>query len=213
MKPVALPEIGLDMWEWIVAWHKIGTPVPPPPIVKALTIVLYAKALGTPELVETGTFLGHTLFFLKEHFERLQSIELDPQLHQAACKKFQSYAHVRLWQGDSTVVLPEILATLTRPTLFWLDGHYSGAGTARGDRDTPIQQELEAVLAHPVPGHVILVDDARDFGTGDYPRVDDIRAMVAARRPEWSFTLRNDIMRIHAPAAIPPGQLSLVEPL
>ena len=91
MKPVALPEIGLDMWEWIVAWHKIGTPVPPPPIVKALTIVLYAKALGTPELVETGTFLGHTLFFLKDHFERLQSIELDPQLHQAACKKFQSF--------------------------------------------------------------------------------------------------------------------------
>ena len=41
-------------------------------------------------------------------------------------------------QGDSTDVLPEVVEKMDEPTLFWLDGHYSGGITASGEQETPI---------------------------------------------------------------------------
>jgi hypothetical protein len=71
------------------------------------------------------------------------------------------------------------LARLSEPACFWLDAHFSGEGTARGAADTAICGELEAILKHPVRGHVILVDDARYFrGKSGYPSLDELLAWV-----------------------------------
>jgi len=54
--------------------------------------------------------------------------------------------------------------------LFWLDGHYSGEGTACGDQVSPILQELDLIKAHPRRDHCILIDDSRLFtGVDGYP--------------------------------------------
>jgi hypothetical protein len=110
---------------------------------------------------------------------------------------------VTILEGDSGVLLPDVLAERQEPCLFWLDGHYSAGVTARGDLETPILKELDAILSHPWPD-VVLVDDARCFGQGDYPSIDGIRAMVADRRPKWSVSVADDIIRIHGPAPLGP---------
>ena len=72
-------------------------------------------------------------------------------------KKFSKLTHINLIKGDSSEKLPEILKSLKEPALFWLDGHYSDEITAKGDLNTPIYNELTAILNHPIKNHVILM--------------------------------------------------------
>jgi len=95
--------------------------------------------------------------------------------------------------------LPEILSSLKKPCLFWLDAHYSADSTIKGDVETPIAEELKAILHHSVQNHVILIDDARRFiGKNDYPTIKWLKDYVLKYRPDWSFEIENDIIRIHS---------------
>ena len=127
--------------------------------------------------IETGTLYGDTLASVAPLFEELHSIELDEGLYENAIARLAGSSKVRIWHGDSAEVLPRILADLRRPAFFWLDGHYSGAGTARGSMDSPIVRELELIALHPLrEKHFILVDDAREFtGQNGYPTMEQIR--------------------------------------
>jgi hypothetical protein len=78
-----------------------------------------------------------------------------------------------------------------------LDGHYSAGNTALGDRETPVSAEVAAILNHPVKGHVVLIDDARNFdGTHDYPTLTALRDYVHRVLPNADFSVENDIIRI-----------------
>ena len=84
------------------------------------------------------------------------------------------------------------------PALFWLDAHYAGPLTARGMLDSPIVQELDAIRAHPVAGHVVLIDDMRYFtGTDGYPRAVDLVQWIRSDEPRGSVEIRDDILRWH----------------
>ncbi len=98
---------------------------------------------------------------------------------------------------NSAEKLREILADLSEPALFWLDGHYSGGDTARGTLDTPILQELDLILQQPDPGHVLLIDDARCFGTDPaYPSVDRLRTFILERNPSLQISVSGDSIRV-----------------
>jgi len=85
-----------------------------------------------------------------------------------------------------------------KPCLFWLDGHYSGGNTAKGEKETPIMEELRQICAHPVKNHLILIDDAREFtGQNDYPTIESLRTFVGARLPGYGFDVKDDIIRIY----------------
>jgi hypothetical protein len=181
-------------------WAAMGRPVPPPHRVKQAIIRDYARRAGTRLLVETGTFRGDMIDAILTTFDRVVSIELDPQLFQAARARFRGEPRVTLLQGDSARLIPQVLTGISAPALFWLDGHYSGGETARGERSTPVREELLAVLRHPVEGHVILIDDARCFtGQDDYPTLPELQALVARERPDLSFSVADDVIRIHQP--------------
>src|SRR5262249_16050226 len=84
-------------------------------------------------------------------------------------------------------------------SLFWLDGHYSGGDTAKGGRETPIMEEIQAILAHPVRDHIILIDDAGAFGTWpDYPTLEQFEKLIATTAPNLPFTLNDDTIRVTA---------------
>lgn len=100
--------------------------------------------------------------------------------------------------GDSGKILPEILASLNKPCLFWLDAHYSDGITAKGDVETPIVSELEAIFNHSIQSHVILIDDARCFiGENDYPTIDWLREYILKQHLDWVFEVRDNIIRTH----------------
>jgi len=181
-------------------WEARGRPVPPPHPVKQAILRDYARRAGTRVLVETGTFRGDMVEAMLPAFDRVVSIELDPLLFERARERFRGDPRVTLLQGDSGRLIPEVLAGIVAPTLFWLDGHYSGGETARGERSTPVREELLAILHHPVDGHVILIDDARCFtGQDDYPTLPDLQALVSRERPGLCFGVEDDIIRIHRP--------------
>lgn len=181
-------------------WRLAGRPVPPPPFVKQAIVKDYQRRFGLRVFVETGTFAGDMIDAVKPRFQRIVSIELDPGWHARAVERFRSDGHVSLLQGDSGVRLQEVLASLTEPALFWLDAHYSGPITARGVVDSPIALELAALRAHPVKGHVVLIDDMRDFtGRDGYPTVDELVAWIRAGDPPAVVEVRDDVLRWHRP--------------
>lgn len=183
-----------------IRWERGESPNPPQ-TVKWKVIDEYAVRYRLKHFVETGTYLGHTLYAMRERFDVLHSIELSQALYDNAQRRFRRTPNVRLWLGDSAKVLPEVLAQLERPALFWLDGHYSEGITARGDKDTPILEELSAIFTHPVRGHVVLIDDARCFtGQNDYPTLDALRAFCERQAPGTSFEAASDIVRLTPPA-------------
>jgi hypothetical protein len=177
-------------------WQRGGRPVPPPPAVKQRVLRGYAKRFELRTFVETGTFLGETTAAIEPHVDRVVTIEIAPDLAAQARERFVDALNVQVLEGDSGSLLPDVLASLHEPALFWLDGHYSGGITARGDQDTPVRAELRAILDHPVRTHVILIDDARDFQGGEYPTLAEVAEMVRSHPSGYEFDVRDDIIRL-----------------
>ena len=179
-------------------WQARGRPAPPPQFVKQRTVKEYARRFHINTFIETGTYLGDMVDVCRNTFRRILSVEIDGQLYHLAKDRFRDQPHISIVHGDSADILPGILETITSPCLFWLDGHYSGGFTGRGKQDTPIRRELDCILDHSVSGHVILIDDARCFtGNNDYPTLEELRRMVAARELNRTYDVRDDIVRIH----------------
>ncbi len=133
---------------------------------------------------------------MKSHFDRIYSIEQDVDLAHRAAQRFARCSHIQVLQGDSQQRLPELLNSLTQPALFWLDaGYYGWAGT-EGDKQR-LSTELEAILRHPVKGHIILMDDARGLnGQNGAPTVEELRHRVEAEFPDRVVDVQHDILRI-----------------
>ena len=184
-----------------VSWRLAGCPAPPPGAVKRSIVQSYARRFGLRRFVETGAYLGATVRAMRPYVDRIWSIELDDTLAERARRMFARDSGIDILQGDSGERLAEVLAVLDGPCLFWLDSHWSGGMTARGKEESPVLHELGHIFDHPVDGHVVLIDDARCFtGSGGYPVIDELRAFVATRRPEWTVTVADDIIRLHAAA-------------
>jgi hypothetical protein len=196
-QPLNLLRTDLRRWNRIRQWQRLGCPIPPPAEVKHATINEYRKRFRLDVLIETGTYFGDTIAATKNYFSDVYSIELSPKLHQGAKARFGCDPNVHLLLGDSGTVLKEILPTIPRIPLFWLDAHYSDSSTARGAVDTPIVQELEIIFAS-CQQCVVLIDDARCFdGHNGYPTLAELEKYAAGKALGWEFEVKYDIIRLH----------------
>lgn len=128
---------------------------------------------------ETGTYLGNTVFGIKDAFAEVYSVELSRDIAELARERFSGIRHVHIINGESATALGEFLRGLDQPAVFWLDAHYSAGVTAMGTLQTPVKDELRAILSHRIKRHHILIDDVKDFnGENDYPTVAEILDMV-----------------------------------
>ena len=177
-------------------WEKDGYPSPPPHIIKQNTIQDYQQFYRCETLIETGTFKGAMVEAHKRRFKKVISVELSPELHNLAVKRFRKDKNVLIIQGDSGKVLPEILKNIEGPIIFWLDGHYSAGITAKGDKDCPIFEEVDAILNSAESNHILLIDDARCFnGEGDYPTIDELTQYIRNKNDKYKVEVKNDIIR------------------
>jgi hypothetical protein len=180
-----------DYWYWILR----GRPSRSPHLLKQKVVREYGVRFALKNLVETGTYYGEMVAAMKGHFERIYSIEFVPGLAERAQRKFARYPQVRIFCGDSRVVMPEVLALLAGPSLFWLDAGYYGWVGKQGDQQR-LSAELEMILSHRY-SHIILLDDARGLtGQDGIPSVGDVTSYVESRFPQRSVEVKYDIMRI-----------------
>ena len=178
-------------------WEKKGKPVPPPHIVKQRTLVAYAKRFELKILVETGTYYGDMIDAIKKVFDQIYSIELNPELYKKAKERFKEEEHIELIRGDSGTELRNVINRINQPALFWLDGHYSGGVTAKANKDTPICEELDHILNAKDLGHVLIIDDARCFGSDPaYPSIDELNDFIKSKRPRANIVVQDDSIRI-----------------
>ena len=105
--------------------------------------------------VETGLGQGTSALWAERNFYTCISIEIDPALVRSFRVLHPSSA-VEIFTGDSGTELAGAVENILLPTLFWLDGHT--------DDYCPVLEELGAINASPFR-HIILIDDARLFGT------------------------------------------------
>jgi hypothetical protein len=181
----------------VLAWRRAGRPVPPPHIVKQRTLRRYARQYGLTVLVETGTYLGEMVDAMQPDFKRIYSIELSEELHAMATERFGAEPSIVLVQGDSGVELARIVELLDAPALFWLDGHYSEGITAKGPRDTPVVEELMHIYSDGALDHVVIIDDAREFGSDPaYPTLSELKRIVHGMRPSARVDVKDDSIRI-----------------
>lgn len=157
----------------------------------------YATKFGVRIFVETGTYKGDTVFSLQKCFDKLYSIELDQKLFEKAKERFADVSKIKIIQGDSSKILPVVLSEINEKTIFWLDAHYSRGITACGEKETPVSEELEAISNHKIREHIILIDDAKSFGTSnDYPDIKEVNAFCAQKFKNHEFEVKDGIIRI-----------------
>mgnify|MGYP001185340197 CR=1 FL=1 len=178
-------------------WERNGRPIPPPHIVKQQTLKTISKRYGLKILVETGTYYGDMVEAMKDVFNQLYSIELSAELYKKAKKRFKGEKHIELICGDSGLELMNLMSKIDQPTLFWLDGHYSAGVTAKGEKDTPIYEELNHILNSTDKGHVIIIDDARCFGADpNYPSIKELCDFIKSKRANLDIVIQDDCIRV-----------------
>lgn len=163
-------------------WEAAGRPVPPPHMAKQQVLRSLGQQHNLEVLIETGTYFGDMVEAMKGSFGRIISIELSPTLAAKAARRFRASPHVQIRQGDSATELGRVMKEIQQPALFWLDGHYSAGVTAKGEKDTPIFEELQHIFAAADVGHVLVIDDAHCFGSAPgYPTIDELKAFILSR--------------------------------
>lgn len=194
----------------IKQWESEGCPIPPPHAAKQRIIEKYAKLYSCEVFIETGTYLGDTIFSQKSNFKKLISIELAEKLYKAAVRRFKKYPHIEILFGNSGELLYKIMPRINSRALLWLDGHYSGGITAKGKTESPVYNELDAIFSNNKSRHIILIDDARLFiGQRDYPTFSGLEAFVKSKNAKYSIKTESDIIIISPPLLFDPGSGSI----
>lgn len=125
-------------------------------------------------LLETGTHIGQSVqAALTAGFTTVKSVELYEEFYNKAALRFKGNPLVKLYFGRSTDLLPEMISGCPIPSVFWLDAHPSGPGTALHDelmsgdkeaeQDNILLKELAIILDH--GRHVVLIDDQQGWAT------------------------------------------------
>lgn len=161
-------------------------------LMKYLAIRSLGRRVGAKYLIETGTFRGVMAARCSRAFATVLTVELDPQLAGQAAKHLAKYANVKVYHGDAVALLPQMLAECgAGKAVVFLDAHFSGGATARGEMPEPAIAEL-AILARQadrIGG--IIIDDFRCFGVEEgFPTKAELLAAAEQHFPPPRFGIK-----------------------
>lgn len=116
------------------------------------TVSTIIDTCSVSHFVETGTYLGHTTRFLADRFPALSitTIEANPVYVRASAAVLRRFSNVRQLEGNSSAVLPSVLAQPERLPFFFLDAHWNDY--------LPLADEMQLIAKH-CPDAVILIHD------------------------------------------------------
>jgi GT2 family glycosyltransferase len=160
--------------------------------------------LGLTLFVETGTFEGDAIQIARPYFDEIHSIELSPEYHAHATKRFGKDPAVHLYLGDSAKQLRALRPVFDgKPTLFWLDAHWCVAANTGGEKSQcPLLEEIKGV-GRLNDRSAIMIDDARLFTSppphpheiSQWPRFDEVvDALRSVGGKDHELKIFNDVI-------------------
>jgi hypothetical protein len=120
-----------------------------------------------PIFIETGTYIGETIFSMESLFNKLYTIEINEELYTNTKSRYRGNK-IHFIFGDSSDEIKNVLEECDNKVLFFLDGHYSGGNTGNFKITTlytPLEKELENINKYCKHESLIIIDDCRDLGT------------------------------------------------
>ena len=155
-------------------WRSVAFSSPAPFSVKRQVVLRNTLPMCT--FIETGTYYGDTIEFVRGTASKIYSIEPHKKLFETAKERFSKYSNIKIIQGESDKILVTLLPTISGDVTFWLDGHFSGVETHKGLKNTLVQEELKLISknAKQLGRLIVMVDDIRLFDpdlldSKDYP--------------------------------------------
>jgi hypothetical protein len=113
--------------------------------------------------IETGTFVGDTIFALEPYFDKLYTIEFSELYYNSTRQKYNGNK-ISFILGDSSIVFQSFLPKITDKCIFYLDGHWSSNNTGRSEKDCPLVEEITHINNLFMNEAIIIIDDVRLFG-------------------------------------------------
>lgn len=139
--------------------------------------------------VETGSYLGNGIQkALDAGFKKIRSIEADKGHFKLTRNRFQDNPNVKVYQGNSSVDLWDIIKDIDQPITFWLDAHIYPP-RPDGGKNCPLLEELEQIKQHPIKTHTILIDDMHCCNTAafDFLGREDFIAKLLEINPDYQI--------------------------
>jgi len=181
---------GDPRWEEMSRIHKETMPLP-----NLFLGLLYKYQDRIPNLqeinfaVETGTHDARTSKFLAEHFDIAFTIELFPDNNPYDGKNYRElyeeinkeHENLTFLFGDSREVLGSVLSELPDERFFiLLDAHSM--------LDGPLREELKVIKENSNrTDHVMLIDDCRDLGQGNFPTLSEFKDLLYEINPNYTI--------------------------
>ncbi|TKX69195.1 hypothetical protein [Halorubrum sp. GN11GM_10-3_MGM] len=169
---------------------------PPKDLMKRL-----ANEYTIRNFVETGTYKGSTTEWASQIFDDVQTIELSDQLYSQVTDEFGHKENINFVKGKSQNELTKITPNIDQSTVFWLDAHYSGEGTAGETYECPLLEEIEAVGSSEQEKY-IFIDDARLFCSPpprphdpeDWPTISEIVNKINTIEKSYYIIIVEDVI-------------------
>lgn len=117
--------------------------------------------------IESGTFVGETIFNMEPHFKHLHTIEISKYLYDKVKHNVKKECKINFILGDSSVVFESLLPEIKDNCIFFLDGHYSAGNTGKGNKDCPLVEEILHINKLFKGNAILIIDDFRLFGKRD----------------------------------------------
>lgn len=177
-------------WEEVSDIHKKTLPLP-----NIFLSIIYQYQNQIPNLdqiklaIETGTYNGNTSRFLSEHFDLVFTVELFPDRNPYDGKNYrelysqlqEKYENITFLFGTSEVAIQSILEEFPNERFFiLLDAHSMLNG--------PLVEELKSIKSSSNRNdHVILIDDCRDLGQGNFPTLEEFESLLRDINPNYNI--------------------------
>jgi len=146
--------------------------------------------------IETGLWKGNSLAIAAEVFDECHGIELAPHWAEHNRRRFQDEPGITIHEGDSAVLLPEILDSLEfKDVVIMLDAHFCKTDPPIAKSKFPLWTELAQIEQRPT-GDIVIVDDVHTFNR---PRP-DLRYKPGA--VEWEAVTPAELVERLGPARV-----------
>ena len=182
---------GTSAWtgEKIVRFPKPGNPVFIELLERYREVLDYT---GIKTFFEAGTFNGNNAADFANIFEKVITTENSEYQYNKNRQNHQQNKNISFVLSDATTHLREILKNNPNERMVILLDDHNGF-------EAYISEELAAIEKYSKTDHIIIIDDAYNFGRGTYPTFKEIQRLVELCGQGYKITKSDGKLLVYKP--------------